>query len=88
MTGGNRCSVAICKSHSGLAKSAGEKLAFFSFPKDPNIKKQWIQKCYRKDKWNPDTGRICGKHFSSDDFEDALQAALMNLTPKRLKKTG
>lgn len=88
MPGGNRCSVAICKSHSTAVKSAGEKIIFHVFPKDPIIRKQWIKKCYRKDKWNPNTGRICSKHFTIDDFEDAMHAKLMNSTPKKIKKTG
>lgn len=88
MPGGVVCSVATCKSNSKKALEGGEKLSFFSFPKEPKIAKEWIRKCYRKDKWHISNKRICGKHFKPDDFEDELQARILNVQPKRLKKSG
>lgn len=88
MTGGIVCSVATCKSNSKKAKEEGQLLRFFRFPKDPNVRKEWIKKCYRQDKWDAATKRICSKHFKPDDYEDIVKAKLMNLQPKILKKNG
>lgn len=88
MPGGVICSVAICKSNSKKAKAAGENLMFFRFPKDIQIRKEWIQKCHRQDKWNSDNKRICSKHFKTDDYQDELQARLLDLQPKVLKTNG
>lgn len=81
-------SVASCRSHSTKAKASGERIIFFTFPKDPELSKQWLQECYRKDKVNTDMARICSKHFVNEDFEDALKAELLHTTPKKLKATG
>lgn len=88
MPGGSICSVAVCKSNSKKAKEKGEQLNFFTFPQDPQLRKEWMKQCHRKDKFNPGSKRICSKHFTSDDYEDAMQTKLMKETPKRLKKNG
>lgn len=85
---GTGCSVAICKSNMIKAKIAGEKIMFFNFPKNAEVRNKWIRCCHRKDKWNPSTSRICSVHFTNDDYEDSLKANLMNITPKKLKTTG
>lgn len=88
MPGGVVCSVAICKNNSKKALESGQKLSFFYFPKDPKIRKEWVRKCYRKDVWDVTNKRICGKHFKLEDFEDKMQAKVMNREPKQLKKSG
>lgn len=88
MPGGTVCSVAICKNNSKTAKEHGENLIFFSFPKDVKVQKEWIRKCYRKDKWNCANKRLCSRHFKPEDFEDELQARLLNIQPKKLKRDG
>lgn len=88
MPGGTVCSVSTCKSNSAKAKAEGQNLMFFTFPKDSQIRKEWVRKCYRKDKWNPDNKRVCSKHFKQHDFEDEMQARLLNIQPKKLKKDG
>lgn len=86
MPGGTVCSVATCKNNSKKAKEKGENLLFFRFPKEPTILKQWVAKCSRKDKWDPVAKRLCSKHFKTDDYEDEMQARLLNLQPKKLTK--
>lgn len=88
MPGGKICSVAICKSNSKKAKETGENIMFFSFPKDPEVRKEWIRKCYRKDSFSVENKRVCSKHFKSDDFEDEMKARLMGIQAQKLKKTG
>lgn len=82
------CSVAVCRSNSKKASDAGEKISFFQFPKDPKIRKEWIQNCYRQDKFDPKNKRVCDKHFKEDDYEDGLRARLLNTRPRILKATG
>lgn len=89
--GGMICSVAVCKSISTKAKKKkknGEALAFFSFPKNCDLRKEWVRKCFRKDKFDPANKRVCSKHFKNEDFEDYIKANLMGTHPKRLKNTG
>lgn len=86
--GGSACSVATCKNNSRKVKKCGENIMFFRFPKDGKIKKEWIRKCYRKDKWDPENKRICSKHFLPSDFEDEVMARLLNIQPKKLKANG
>lgn len=86
MPGGTVCSVAICKQNSKKTKKNKEHIMFFTFPKDCAIKNEWIKKCYRKDKFNPEYKRICSLHLKLEDYEDELQARLTGSQPKKLKK--
>lgn len=87
MPGGNICSIATCKSNSKKNKETDEeKLIFFSFPKNLVILNEWVRKCCRKDKWTLVNKRICSRRFKKDDYEDELQARLMNIQPRKLKK--
>lgn len=88
MVGGAICSVAACKSYYAKALREGERISFFTFPKDPQLQKEWKRRCYRKDKWNVSNKRICSNHFKQNDFEDEMEARIMNTQPKRLKKDG
>jgi hypothetical protein len=38
------------------------------------VEKEWVGRCFRKDKWDPKNKRICNKYFVLEDFEDAMQA--------------
>lgn len=88
MPGGSVCSVAICKSNSKKAKEKGEHLMFFTFPKDEKLRKEWVNKCHRQDKFDPKYKRVCSKHFKPEDYEDLLQATLMGSEPRKLKSNG
>jgi len=52
---------------------------YFSFPKDPQIRKIWIAKCRRADIFNTENATICDIHFDATNFEKNLQAELLNL---------
>ncbi|XP_030766493.1 uncharacterized protein LOC115890404 [Sitophilus oryzae] len=61
-------------------------LCCWHLQKDPKIRKQWVEKCYRKDTFSVKYKRICSKHFKLEDFEDLIKAKLLNFRPVRLKK--
>lgn len=90
MPGGITCSVMSCKNNSTTARKMGKPLGFFTFPKDLNIRKEWVNRCNRKEDWNPgsNSSRICSDHFEISDFEDVVKARMLNVNPKRLKSDG
>ncbi|CAH1635246.1 unnamed protein product [Spodoptera littoralis] len=62
------CVIDGCHSHSGRKENSGEKIHFHSFPKNENIKEEWIRRVGRPDwKWKTHS-RICSKHFSPDNY--------------------
>ncbi|KAJ8980680.1 hypothetical protein NQ317_013292 [Molorchus minor] len=91
---GQICAVALCKSNRLTLKKEGVNLAFHRFPKgndvgSSTIRKQWINRCKRKDKFNPNTSSICGLHFTTNDYERDLQNELLGLPLRQvLKKTA
>ncbi|CAG9768759.1 unnamed protein product [Ceutorhynchus assimilis] len=83
----NACSVASCKSrYYNKTKQGREDLIFFRFPKNREIQKEWLRRCYRQDKINPRNRRICSYHFNPSDFEDEAQAKRMGCPARKLKK--
>lgn len=90
MPGGITCSVMSCKNNSTTARKMGKPLGFFTFPKDLNIRREWVNRCNRKEDWNPgsNSSRICSDHFEISDFEDVVKARMLNVNPKRLKSDG
>ncbi|KAL1509992.1 hypothetical protein ABEB36_004652 [Hypothenemus hampei] len=85
---GTICSVANCKSNHAKAKKDGEIIRFFTFPRSPLTRKQWVRLCHRKNNFNPLNKRICSKHFDSNQFEDLIHAKLTNSVCSKLKKTA
>ncbi len=65
------CAIASC--------SNPDDVSYFTFPKDDTVKKIWVRKCKRSDNFNPETSRICEKHFTADDFERNLKSELLEL---------
>lgn len=69
------CVVKDCKS----SKQDDKNLKYFTFPKDPEIKKVWINACGKKNvNWK--SGTICSRHFTNNDWR--LKDILLN-TPIR-----
>lgn len=69
------------KNTSEKAKKNGLKIVFHTFLEDPHIRKEWIMKCHRKNKFTPT--RICSAHFLPSDYEDVLQVRFMGYEPKK-----
>ena len=38
------------------------------FQKDEKLRKKWIHKCYRTDKFDWKVGRVCSRHFTEEDY--------------------
>lgn len=77
---GSSCAVYGCKNSYYTAR--GQNIIYHAFPKSKDlvsrtIRSEWIHRCRRKDKFNPDTGRICSVHFVQNDYERDLQNELL-----------
>lgn len=62
-----------------------ENIVFHSFPKGKDLvsttmRNEWIQRCRRADKFNPDTACVCSKHFTEKDYERDLEHELLGKT--------
>ncbi|XP_066137733.1 uncharacterized protein [Euwallacea fornicatus] len=87
---GTFCSVMGCESKANVARKMGYVLRFFSFPKNPSLRHQWLRLCYRPKNLETDRGskKVCSKHFHTDQFEDEIEARIKGILPKRLKKNA
>lgn len=59
------CAAFGCNNKAGK----GSGLSFFHFPKDSNLRKQWIYYCRRKDFTPGDGHRLCSVHFSNKCYD-------------------
>ncbi|CAG9771664.1 unnamed protein product [Ceutorhynchus assimilis] len=81
------CAVAYCNNHH--IRKADKNYSFFTFPKDQEYRRLWIEKCQRSGEWTPENSRICSEHFTEDDFVRNLQAEFLKVKAKRkLKSTA
>ncbi|XP_023222091.1 uncharacterized protein LOC111623657 isoform X2 [Centruroides sculpturatus] len=91
---GTRCAVYGCNNNLLAVKAKGESVTFHVFPRQKDliskrIRSEWINRCKRSDKFNPDTSRICSVHFVQSDYERDLQHELLGLPDRKiLKKTA
>lgn len=82
---GQYCAVALCKSttHNRITlKNDDAYLIFHSFPKahdlvSSTMRREWINRCKRRNKLNPTTSAICSLHFTQNDYERDLQNELL-----------
>ncbi|XP_078049654.1 uncharacterized protein LOC144476492 isoform X2 [Augochlora pura] len=49
-------------------QKSNEKISFHQFPKDPELRKQWIQVVQRENFKPSSQTKVCSKHFSNDCF--------------------
>ena len=67
--------VLLCTKKDKWDKETGEKISFFRFPEEENLKKQWIH-AIRRDvgpKFSINQGtRVCSKHFRGEDLQRSL----------------
>ena len=61
------CAVANCN-HSKRGRLDGS-LLFHRFPHEQHRRREWVQRCCRLDKFNPDSCRICSAHFLPSDYD-------------------
>ncbi len=76
------CAVATCRNYQKSASNP-TSFSFHRFPKEPSIRKQWVIRCFRKDKFNANNCKICSNHFTTIDFEN-----YSNSSQKKLKKAA
>ena len=69
------CAVKCCKNPSGVK--------YFTFPKDPEIRKVWIQRCKRKVDFVTRRRSVCETHFREKDFKPDLMSTLLGLPAKK-----
>lgn len=53
---------------------------YHRFPRDTEIRKQWIHSSGKESLWNPEHGWICSDHFTDDSYERDLKAELLNVS--------
>ncbi len=76
------CAVAVCKT------PHPPETSLHKFPKDPDLRRKWIQACKRKDAFNAQSAIICSRHFSPDCFERDLRSELLHKKKARILKPG
>jgi hypothetical protein len=57
------CAVAVCHA------PYGPEISFHRFPKDTRVRKEWVTQCRRDEKFNPETAKVCSKHFDPSEIE-------------------
>lgn len=83
----SNCAVASCRNN--YKKTKGLGISYHPFPKDPFLRKVWVNKCKRKDKFNPNHSGICSAHFETHEYEANKQNELLGIAYKKpLKKTA
>ena len=66
---GKKCSVPGCKSGYASAKPGINKISFFSFPSDPDLKEKWKIGIQRPE-WEPfPNSTVCSLHFTMSDIQ-------------------
>ncbi|XP_040582898.1 uncharacterized protein [Lepeophtheirus salmonis] len=69
------CAVSICYFPH---VNSGEGYSCHRFPEAKDIRAKWIQALHRQNPFNPETARICSRHFEEDYFLTYLKAELMS----------
>lgn len=63
---------------------SGNNTRYHRFPKNANIRKQWVQACQIKGTTNINVARICSRHFLPEDYL-LLKEKLFNYSPVKNK---
>ncbi|XP_073254897.1 uncharacterized protein [Porites lutea] len=75
------CCVPLCN-QTGRVDPQGNRVGFFTFPKDPNIRQQWLQKIRRDVGPNfsltKDT-KICSLHFREEEIKTGISGKKIEL---------
>ena len=73
-------------------KETGEKISFFRFPEEENLKKQWIHAIRREVRPNfsiNEGTRVCSRHFRGEDLQRSLSGKVSPRTAiMKLLKLG
>lgn len=61
------------------------EMKYYTFPKNVDLARQWVQVCRREDKVNIKNAPICSAHFKDDCFFIPLQKNLLEYFSKRFR---
>ena len=56
------------------------------FPQDEKLRKKWIYKCYRADKFNWKVGHVCSRHFTEENYQRNLKKLLSSTSRDNLNQ--
>ena len=70
----------------GGNNTSSKTVSLHSLPKDKKLRKIWIERLYRSDKFNVSSARICSEHFNHQDFERDLRNELVGLPLRKILK--
>ena len=73
-----RCSVFSCNEKKGVQRFSQRK----------KLLVEWIQRCFRKDKFNVQNAGICKMYFENSCYERDMRKELLGLESRRLLKPG
>ena len=83
---GWKCCVPNCRSgYESKTDNSTEKMSYFSFPSDPNLRAQWTKAIPRDFEPTPNS-RVCCLHFYPSDFIATTQDT--NVTRKRRRSSS
>lgn len=74
------CAVAQC--HNCCFKEPGT--IYHRFPKSEELRRVWLSRCKRTDKFNVNTARVCSKHFLPEDYERDMKNELLGLPTRKI----
>ena len=88
---GKKCCVSGCKSGYASVKPEREKVSFFSFPNDPDLRNEWLDKIQRPDYEPTQNSTVCSLHFEETDLQIysqdvSIRRKKSRLTDKLLQK--
>ncbi|KAJ3665372.1 hypothetical protein Zmor_000869 [Zophobas morio] len=78
------CAVFGCSN--SQRKKEDANVHFFRFPKDQNLRQEWVSFCNRKDTVNAKTARVCSVHFAPECLMKSMQHKLLEYSPKNRRK--
>lgn len=82
------CSINSCGNNSNDINNPA--IYFYYFPThDQNIRNEWIKQCNRGEDecfWLSDLSTVCSKHFCEDDYEQNLEADLIDFPSHQILK--
>ncbi|XP_045106097.1 uncharacterized protein LOC123501361 [Portunus trituberculatus] len=79
------CSVLWCYSDKG--KTAGTGIRYFRFPKNDEIRKQWVRACDKVDDFNFKNAVVCSRHFMPSDYARDLKNEFLQTEVPRRKRS-
>ena len=75
------CCVPLCNQR-GTVDANGKRVGFFNFPKDPNLRAQWLQKIRRdvRTKFKlTEITNVCSLHFRESEIKNGLGGRKMRV---------